>query len=239
MSNETVAKDGGPDAAINRLVNIRYVLAGLQELRNAAELCGDADDVALYGQAIQLVMQTLADEAVEAAPAVDGAMQAAAPSGSLRKSGATFSGKNASAMHGVIKALAQLMAEAGDSQAGKVIAAYMKDDDGNVEAAAKVAKSAGDAIGTAVAPLQTLMQKVADSVAQIEQRVAAIEAQPMPGGPAARPVEKQIAGQAQQRDERMGQLAKLRQLAATEPDPRLRMEYNRQMMAAEQGLARQ
>lgn len=229
-AGDGLAKMGDPDAEIDRLIGIRYVLSGLQSLRNDAELCGDTDDVGLINQAIQLVMQTLVDEP-------DSALQAAAQPGGLQKAGKTFSGKSSGAVHSVIKALAEMLSGAGDAQAAGVLASYTKDGGGDdVAAAQKIAKAATD---TATAQLAPLLDKFSGVVGTLAERVEALEKSPAPGGPVLRPVEKTLPGQTGQ-SAAVAQrgLDELRKLAATEPNPISRAEYNRQLIVAEQSMAR-
>jgi 2'-5' RNA ligase len=96
-----------------------------------------------------------------------------------------------------------------------------------------------------VESLTKAIQPAFDGLTEIlkgfDARLANIEAQPSPGGPALRPVNKSIAGQNQPQPnagEPAVDIAELRRKASTEPNPILKAEYGRQLVIAEQALAK-
>lgn len=184
--SETIKKAAADPAKIVSLI---------QASRNDLELAGDMEGAALLTQAIALVQQASgeAEEApAEAAleptdeAADDPALAMAAKPGNLRKAGRTFSGGNISAMHNVVKTLLQLMAGAGDAIAQKAMSAYAGDSgEGDIAMASKVA-----------AAILPQFETLAKGLLIIHDRLSTVEAQPVPGGPVIRSVQKVIAGQA-------------------------------------------
>lgn len=233
------------------------IISMIQAARNQCELDGDLPGAELYTQAIALVMQAAgeaeAPEAEEASAAdamdeedqVDSALTAGAKATSLHKAGRKISGGNIAAMHKVLKALIDMMAAAGDEVAVKLQAAYGMDKaalSASGDGAAALAKTAGETAGaSAVKPVMDQLNKLADILQSVDGRLTAIEQQPVPGGPVLRPAEKTIAGQApaaqppEQPDYetvyKAAYAADLQRLAATEPNPALRADYQRQLAA--------
>ena len=86
------------------------------------------------------------------------------------------------------------------------------------------------------ARLEAVTGDLEKKLAEANQKIEALERQPMPGGPMLRavskaqqpPLRKQEPAAPPARD-----LNELRQLAATEPNPALRQQYIRELMAAE------
>ena len=157
--------------------------------------------------------------------------------GGLRKTGRTFSGQNTQAMHGVIQALANILAGSGDEVAQKVAACYAPEtpptNEGDLGKAAQ-----GGRVGYNDAPVQEALGKL---LARVEQ----LERQPAPGGPVLRPVEKVLPGgqlgegSQQPRAPQPGKsVEELRRLAAVEPNPMVRAEYTRQLVVAEQATVK-
>ena len=153
------------------------VVAMLQDLRNQEELTGDIDAAQMITQAIALVMQSCGDteddaaggDGMDDAPAAGDAMTAAAQA-DVKKAGRTFSTGNAQAMHNCIRALAGMLAAAGDPVGQKVAALYAGGDAQQPPMdQAKMADAIGGAIVKVVSPLV--------------QRLDALERQPAPGGP--------------------------------------------------------
>lgn len=226
------------------------IIAAIQVARNDAELAGDLNGAALYTQAIALVLQAsgdadadepeaepAAETPAEAEGAVEGDMQMAVKP-RMQKAGRAISTDRMSAMKSVVKTLLQLMADAGDAEAQKAVAAYGKSASVAEDGSAKMAAATGDALAKVLAPqFEALTKTLADQ----GDRLANLERQPAAGGPVLRPIAKVIAGQdpAQQARQSTGpDLVELRKKAATEPDPVKRAEYSRQVMLAEQATAR-
>ena len=220
------------------------IISLIQAARNQCELDGDLPGAELYTQAIALITQAASGEAEEAAPeapaegeaeTAEGEVALAAKTGGLRKAGRKISGGNIEAMHKVLKALIDMMASAGDEVATKLQAAYGLDK----IASADVTKAAGEVAASHTAVTDQL-NKVADILAKMDGRLAAIEQQPVPGGPFLRPAEKVIAGTpvpaekqpAYETVYKAAHLADLKRLAATEPNPALRANYQRQLAEA-------
>lgn len=239
-------------------------VAMLQQLRNDAELAGELDDAELYTQAIRLVQQAAgeskdkpaeAEAADEALPEATAEMAQSAKIGDLAKraggvvkwdghrwqwvlkAGRMFSMNNAGSMHTVIKALAQMLASAGDEQAAKIVAVYGGTEEGATEMAAKVAKA-----------LETPLKSLQDTLAKVDGRLEVIERQPVNGGPRLRATEKVITGQGGgaggNADERakvvqkaQARVVELRRLATTEPNEMVRRQYRADLDKAEAELA--
>jgi len=234
----------------------------LQELRNSAELAGEMELAEMYTQAITLVQQAAnykpgASEMMDApdeAPEIADAVTAAAKPGNLakrggkafkylgegqgwaalNKAGRTFSLSNSAAMHNVIKALAGMLAGAGDEVAAKIMAAY---GGGDVAQAAHVADLV-KALDPKLGGLETLLKG-------LDARVANIERQPAPGGPHLRGTDKTIAGQgaggasdlAQRRSAAQAKVSDLLRKSSTEPNPAVANNYRKQLETAERELA--
>lgn len=236
-------------------------LGMLQQLRDEAESAGELQDAALYSQAIALLLQATGDAAKETtdepksedapvegesvpaeggAEAPEGALLEEVAKPKLRKAGRTFSGANTAAMHGVIQALAQIMSDAGDEKAAKVLAVYSE---GTTEEPAPVA---GEVMKLVQAELEKtdILGKVNPLVDELKQvietlqgRVEKLEALPAPGGPVLRMSDKTIAGQPAP-EAPVSNIAELRRKAAIEPDPIRKAEINRQLWAAEQATVK-
>ncbi|MBE2197524.1 MAG: HK97 family phage prohead protease [Anaerolinea sp.] len=220
------------------------IITLIQAARNQTELDGDLPGAELYTQAIALVMQAsgeveapeaeaeseLSDGAALAEGAGDLAMSANA--GNLRKAGRKISSGNIAAMHKVLKALIDMMSAAGDETAMKLQAAYGLDKTA-VSGAGDVAKLAGE---TAVKPVMDQLLKVGDILATIEGRLTTIEKQPVGGGPILRQTEKRIAVQTAATSVadyetvyKSARIDELKRLAATEPHPGLRANYQHEL----------
>jgi phage head maturation protease len=225
----------------------------LQALRDEAELNGDLDGASLFSQAIALSMQagqgapeepepeteteTETPEGGEETPPEAGEeeMLLAARNGNLKKAGRIFSGTSATAMHGVIQALAKLLAGSGDETANKILGCYAPP--------AELPAEGGEAAKIAGAKdLQKAFQPALDGFQKVlqdfSQRLESLERLPAPGGPVLRAVDKTIAGQEPpETEEGSGthpSVAELRKLAALEPNPIKRAEIARQLFIAEQ-----
>jgi phage head maturation protease len=172
------------------------IVGMIQQARNDLELAGDMDGAALMTQAIALIQQATG-EADEGSPAeeasespaegdtADPSQMAMAARAKLRKGGRVFAADKVSAMHNVVKTLLGLLAGAGDPIAQKAMGAYTKDGSGeDIDMAAKLA--------AAVLPQ---FETLAKGLLVIHDRLSTVEAQPAPGGPVIRSVQKVIAGQ--------------------------------------------
>ena len=244
----------------------------LQSLRDAAELSGDMATASLYTQAITLLLQvseaeeTPEEEAAETPEeqsaegettagdqtpegAVPAELAASARGGTLRKVGRTFSGGNAKAMHGVIEALAKMLAGSGDEVAAKVAALYGPAPDAPKDPAPESPKQDSEQVAKLAAGGEEQLRKALEPLGQLEKalgsltaRLEALESQPMPGGPAARavPVDKTLPGVPATAGEEVPvetmSIEELRKYAATEPDPLQRLDYSRRAWNAEHSL---
>ena len=250
------------DEFIRKAADPSKAVMVLQELRNAAELAGEMELAGMYTQAISLVQQAAnykpgaADvmEAPSEMPEISDEMTAAAKPGDLakrggkshkflsaaqgwallNKAGRTFSLSNASAMHDVIKALAGMLAGAGDEVAAKIVECY---GGGDVAQAAQTADLV-KALAPQFSGLETLLKG-------LDTRVANIEAKPAPGGPVLRPADKNIAGQGNQgandltkrKANAQQRVSDLLRKATTEPNPAIAQNYRNQLTEAERQLA--
>lgn len=216
------------------------IITLIQAARNQTELDGDLPGAELYTQAIALVMQASGEaeapespeDEAEAPESLEGEpMAMSANAGSLRKAGRKISSGNIAAMHKVLKALIDMMSAAGDETAMKLQAAYGLDKTA-VSGAGDVAKLAGE---TAVKPVMDQLLKVGDILATMDGRLATIERQPVAGGPILRQTEKRMAGQPLTAGSdyetvyKSGRIADLKRLAATEPNPGLRANYQHEL----------
>lgn len=229
-----------PAAIAKAASDPQKIIALIQQARNDAEIAGDLDGAALYTQSIALILQATGDaDESEAESAAEGdlgpaaqeqattpQMAAAAASGNLQKAGRVFNTKNLIAMENTVKTLLQMMAGAGSSKAQKAIAAMADGDEMSMSA---------KAIG---GELEKVLTPLAAGVLNINDRLTAIEKQPMPGGPIVRPgvVTKVIAGQtpAQETKPAMpgiikAQLDDLQRKARTDPNPAFRTLYQSQV----------
>lgn len=218
-------------------VDPQKVVQQLQQLRNECELGGDLNGAQLYTQSIAVVMQAAGDAkgeepSEEVQPDASADEDTAIIQGAgLRKAGRTFSSGNAQAMHEVIKALSNMLAASGDEQAAKVAACYTTAaPDDEPMTAEKMANATSEALAKVLNPVLTTHAQTLELLAK---RLDHLERQPAPGGPVVRvPVEKvlhpvgPVGGTS---------IADLRKMAATEPDPIKRAEYNRQLQAKEAG----
>jgi 2'-5' RNA ligase len=118
---------------------------------------------------------------------------------------------------------------------------------GDVKKGAEVAKVqpvTAEDLAKSLLPTFDAINKRLEVLEQIEQRLANIEAQPAPGGPVLRGVNKSITGQGSQPAQPEGEqvtqksVAELRRLSTTEPNPILKAEYARQLVVAEQALVK-
>ncbi len=91
------------------------------------------------------------------------------------------------------------------------------------------------------------LQKMSSALNKIEERLAKLEAQPAPGGPVLRPVEKVLAsgqgsnspaGNQAERGQLESRLSEARRLAVTEPDPLKKAAYQSDVNALEARLAK-
>jgi phage head maturation protease len=252
-------------AELMKAADASKVVAMLQQLRNDAEVAGELDDAELFTNAIRLVQQAAgeskdkpaeAEAAPEEMPEATAEMAQAARIGDLAKragavvkwdghrwqwvlkAGRMFSMSNQSSMHTVIKALAAMLANAGDAQAAKIVAVY---DGGGQEDGVEMAAWST----TLVKALEPSFKGLADTLANLDRRVAVIEKQPAPGGPVLRAIEKIVAvGQNLNVDQRAAALkkaemrvAELRRQASTEPNDVVRQQYRRDLEQAEADLA--
>lgn len=228
------------------------LIAQMQAMRDEMELQGDTEGAACCTQAIALMLEaageaqetTPDDEATPEDAAADATQATAAtPAGvqmaataQIKKAGRAISGSRMGAMHNVVKALLQLMAGAGDTQAQKAMAAYTQKDDTPAEddaaMAAKFAKSVGAELQTALTPFAQALVSIYDLVSRT----------PVAGGPLVRPVPvaKALPGQAPQPVTASAaqtdpftkaQLDYLRHLANTEPNPARADAYRKQYEA--------
>ena len=223
-------------------------IAALQQLRDAAELAGDLGAAQNYSLAIAAALEAaglaqaddtepdaddVADEADPAADATDVAMAdglddlpdedavvaMARRIGDIAKVGRTVSSANLahlSAIHNAITKIAgDTLCKAADDTA----------EDAALEQAITQAQDTGD------------LQKVAaleQTIAELQTRLEQLEAQPMPGGPVLRAVEKALPSDspapkpvrksAYRRED-------LQRLAQTEPNAQLRAQYAAELAA--------
>jgi hypothetical protein len=210
------------------------IVAMIQAARNELELSGDMEGAALFTQAIALVQQaageaegTPEEEATEP-PGEAQAEGDAAPGqfaqrakATLKKAGRTFSAANLAAMENTVKTLLQMMAGAGNAKAQKAMAAYQADDTPDMTMA----------IG---AEFTKAMTPIAQALLNVNDRLSKVEALPAAGGPMLRPVPKQIAGQPTIPAAKpampniiKSQLDDLQRRAHTDPNPTLRLEYQK------------
>lgn len=217
------------------------IITLIQAARNQCELDGDLEGAALYTQSIALVLQAAGDaetpteetaeSAAEEVPSGEVAM--GARGGKLRKVGRKLNAGNMAAMHKVLKALVEMMAGAGDELATKMAAMYAPQEEAKTAVSAPdIAKATGESI---VAAFKPYFEQMGKTFQGIETRLAAIEKQPVSGGPVLRSVEKVLAGgqqpvidQAAAR--RAARVAELKRLAATEPNQSLRAQYQAELM---------
>lgn len=180
-----------PAALLKAASDPAKIVAMIQQARNELELAGDMDGASMLTQAITLVQQVIGDAdapadepAAEEAPPAEGdpaqMVAASAKASTLRKAGRALSGANLSAMENTVKTLLQMMATAGSAKAQKAISAMADGDE--------VAMSIG-------AELTKALNPIAQAVLNVNDRLIKIEAQPAPGGPVLRIVEKVITGQ--------------------------------------------
>jgi len=249
-------------------------VAMLQQLRNDAELAGEMDQAELYTNAIRLVQQAAGNAAPDDEPSADETTQDqadAAPDGTdavmqaakagdlvksggaikrfdgkdwkavtIHKAGRVFKSANANAMHGVIQALAKMLANAGDDTANKVLKAY-----GGGDPVAMTALS-----GDILKAMQPELAKVLGVLTTLDGRIANLERQPAPGGPAMRAAgDKTLPGQGQnnnngdqeariaKRKKLERDLPELKRLAATDPQPAARADYAAQAKQLEAEIA--
>lgn len=236
----TLQKLAGNLAALEKAsTDPAKIVAMIQAARNELELAGDMDGAALYTQAISLVQQAAGeakepnadDETAPADAAQDqqagGAPDAAmlaqgAKAANLKKAGKAVSGNRMAALEQTVKTLLTMMAGAGSSKAQKAILAMSDGDEMNMSA-----KTIGAEFTKAVEPL-------AQALLNVNDRLIKIEALPAPGGPQLRVVPKQIAGQKTADVAKTAmpsiikaQLDDLRRKAHTDPNPTLRLEYQK------------
>lgn len=172
------------------------IVAMIQAARNELELNGDMEGAALFTQAIALVQQAAGeaeappDEETTEPPAESqaegdmGMLAQRAKATTLRKAGKAISGARLASLEQTAKTLLQMMAGAGHEKAAKALSAWDAGA-GDVQMSAKVI---GSELAKALEPL-------AQATLNLNERLLKVEALPAPGGPALRPVTKQIAGQ--------------------------------------------
>lgn len=239
-------------AVIEKVADPAKALGMLQSLRDESEVNGNLEGAALYTQAIALLLQAAGEaetdetpveenpETGESAPedgaeAPEGDLQMAA-NPTLRKAGRTFSGGNSQAMHGVIQAIAQMLAKTGDAVADAVLKCYgPKKEEEKVETP-DLQKAAGQS--DIIASLQPTLDDLQKVLGGLGQRIEALERQPQEGGPVLRPVEKVMAAasntpQPETPEPEKPNIAELRKLAAVTPDPLKKAEFARQLWNAE------
>ena len=220
------------------------IITLIQAARNACEMDGDTAGAALYTEAIKLILQASGDAeddaAAEAAegevateePAPDAAAMAlAAKAGRLRKAGRALSTDRMTALRSTCKALMQMLADAGDEWAQKLIGAGAGEEKG----ADAVAMAAGNA--DLQKAIEQMGSTLATAVLAVNDRLRVIEAQPAAGGPALRPAQKLLAANAptitKAAPSRMiqQQMDDLNRKIHTEPRASLREDYQRQLDA--------
>jgi HK97 family phage prohead protease len=220
------------------------IVSMIQQARNELELAGDMDGASLMTQAIALIQQATGEasapegspeeEATEppAEAQAEGDVPAggavtrnykATKTGTLKKAGRKFSGANLAAMENTVKTLLQMMATAGSTKAQKAMIAMADGDE------LSMTQAIGAEFTKAVTP-------IAGAVLNINDRLAKIEAQPLPGGPVIRaPIQKQISGQAAPAESKpvmsvlvRQQLDNLQRMARTAANPSLAKLYDDQ-----------
>lgn len=170
------------------------IVAMIQAARNELELAGDMEGAALFTQAIALVQQAAGEAeapaaeeettetTTEEAPVDEAAMLASAKATDLRKAGKAISSSRLASLEQTAKTLLQMMAGAGHTKAQKALAAM-------------VDMGAGDDVAAAIgAEFQKAVNPLAQALLNVNDRLLKIEAQPAPGGPVLRLVDKVIAG---------------------------------------------
>ncbi len=98
---------------------------------------------------------------------------------------------------------------------------------------------------TKLAEATSELQKMSGALGKIEERLAKLEAQPAPGGPVLRAVDKVLAsgqsspaGSQAERSQLESRLSEARRLAVTEPDPLKKAAYQSDVNALEARLAK-
>lgn len=266
-ASETIEIDGGEPvdkSTIQKAADPQKALAMLQTLRDEAELAGDLNGAGLFSQAIALLLQANGDaeseteeaetetetEAESASEetayddAVDGVdaeateseeeesvTMSAKPTG-LRKAGRVLSKANAGAMHSVIQSLAKMLADTGDEVAANVVKCYGERMEGKADQAADLQKIA-----------DANLEKLEATISTLAERLEKLEAQPAPGGPVLRSVEKHLATEVPQvqpepEAKPVESVAELRRQAAIEPNPILKAELNRRVWIIEHNLSK-
>lgn len=245
---ETLAKAGGDP---------KKVVMQIQALRNEAELAGDLEGAERYTQAIGLMLvgageaddpmaeaeeEVSADVEMAADPPAEteedeltmgaGAVQMAAGA-QVRKVGRKIAGGRMKVMKDAVMAYLKVLADAGDGDSAAMLKVVQG---GDVAAPAFDTKAITTEITKALnAPFET----IAKAVLQLHQDIEIIKAQPMPGGPVGRfagqPVTKRL-GAAPPATETAtppdtSQIARLKQLIATETRPSLITQYQDQLKA--------
>lgn len=199
-------------AELVKMADPSKCVAMLQQMRNEAEATGDMEQAEMYTQAIKLVQQasgnTKEPAAEEAMPADDSMPEAteqvaaAAQPGDLakrngkqvkwngrawawvRKAGRAISNDRMAAMEQVVKTLLEMMSGAGNAKAAAAFKAYSADPIAQGELAGDLAKA-----------VKPQFEVLTATLTKLDARLANIERQPAPGGPALRPVDKTLPGQ--------------------------------------------
>jgi flagellin-specific chaperone FliS len=153
------------------------IVAGIQALRNQAELEGDMEAASMYTQAIAMITQAKGDEMGAEA---EGEMEAE----KVQKAGRAIATPRMQAMHKILKSLLEIMSEAGDELAQKMMGVYGP-------APKEEQKGEGFDAGKLAEAIQKAM---AGELSKLSSAVEALAKSPMPGGPVMRPVDKQING---------------------------------------------
>jgi hypothetical protein len=239
-------------------------IAGIQAARNAAELSGDLATAELLTQAIGLLLQANGDAsqpeegspeeeasetpaeaqaegdvaAAEGAPADDGQLLASAKA-TINKAGRALNAGNMEAMKSTIKSLLNMLASAGDETAAKALALYTPAPQPGVDKAA----NAEDVSKAMAAALEPIFKAITDSLSEVAKDVESLKRQPRAGGPASRVVaNKELPGTAQAepvhvtKAQAQANLAVIKKLAATDPDPQRRASYAAKAAELEKSL---
>lgn len=256
LAANTVSLEPITAELIQKAAEPSKVVSLIQQLRNEAELEGDVDAANMYTQAITLVLQAAGEDAAsiaaeeaaetdvtpptaESEPAADPAMiTQSARTTTLRKAGRVLASKRMEMMRPVVKNLLQLMADAGDDSASRALKAYGMDkaEDGPgavpADAEAALGKALGLGLRETLAPLTEAVAKVQQDQAALADVLDSLSRVARPGGPAraAVPVTKSLTTDPPAREaEETEDLHKLRHLANTEPEPRLRAFYQQRL----------
>lgn len=218
--NDVVEKAGGDPTKVVQLI---------QALRDEAELAGDLETASRYSDAILLMVggQDAEEEAegdVEPMP-VEGetpgvtepiAMAAGAP---LQKVGRKISSARMALMKRAFMDYAKMLAEAGDEDVIKMLAA-----------ATKPVDDPGSTLKAMMGELKKMVAPIASTLLAVHDDVALIKNQPISGGPVVRaagqPITKRLDGQTPTAPARNdARIAELKRLAIVETNPLRKTQY--------------